>query len=160
MGHHESCPKCGNKNASKNYCPQCHVANTPYTPAEQKEYERFAAMCAQQAMRGREKFIGPTRVECKFWFGIPKSRVRKLRDGDWHTQKPDTDNLVKSIWDSVCCGICTADDCTVVQMVAEKRWTTGIPRTEVSIYELASRMQLELEAKPAQIRPQQGVLTL
>lgn len=146
MGQHDFCPKCGN--------PQLYfVNNIPFTPAEQKEYERFASLCAQQGMRGREKFVGPTRVECKFLFGIPKSRERKLRDGEWHTQRPDTDNCVKSIWDAMN-KICFGDDCVVVQMMAEKRWTTGVPRTEVTIG------SLELEDQSVTIRPQQGILAL
>jgi Holliday junction resolvase RusA-like endonuclease len=134
MGHHDACPHCG--------CDHLYfLANTAYTPSEQKEYERFAALCAQQGMQGKEKFVGPTRVECNFLFGIPKSRIKKLRDGDWHTQRPDTDNCVKSIWDAMN-QICFADDCVVTQMVASKYWTTGVPRTEVRITTLSSQGSL------------------
>jgi len=167
MGHHEVCPQCSGKSLY-------FVSNVPYAPSEQKEYERFAALCAQQGMsrfRGSVlpeglnpnadlnkpghsdlpgKFSGPTRVECRFYFGIPKSREKKLKEGDWHTQRPDTDNCVKSVWDAMN-KICFADDCMVVQMVAEKRWTTGVPRTEVSISSLAeggpkARTEAEQEA--------------
>lgn len=128
MGQRNECPHCQNR--------KLHFSHSSeYTPKEQKEYERFAAMCAQQGMKGREKFSGPTRVECHFWMGIPKSREKKLRDGDWHTQRPDTDNCVKSVWDAMN-QICFADDCVVVQMSAEKRWTSGAPRTEVTIRSL------------------------
>ena len=108
------------------------MANVPFTPAEQRDYERFASLCAQQAMNGRERFVGATRIECTFLFGIPKSRIRKLQDGDWHCQRPDTDNCVKSIWDAMN-KICFGDDCVIAQMIASKYWTTGCPRTEVKI---------------------------
>jgi Holliday junction resolvase RusA-like endonuclease len=106
-----------------------------YTPAEQKEYERFAAMCAQQGMRGHDRFTGPTEMHCTFWFGIPKSREKKLRDGAWHTQRPDTDNCLKST--DAFLSICFADDCIIARVSGEKRWTTGTPRTEVTISLLA-----------------------
>ena len=142
-GQRAECPYCGGKNMA-------FVFSNEFSPKEQKSYEQFAAMCAQQGMRGREKFTGPTRVECQFFFEIPKSRVKKLKEGDWHMQRPDTDNCVKSVWDAMN-KICFTDDCVVVQMTAEKRWTTGIPRTEVVISDLAEgapegRTEAEQEA--------------
>lgn len=128
QGARSECPTCSNKGLF-------FVANMSYSDSDQAEYERFAALCAQQGMRGRDKFSGPTRVECRFWLGIPASRVKKLKDGDWHTQRPDTDNCVKSVWDAMN-KVCFADDCVVVSMTAEKRWTSGIPRTEVVISSL------------------------
>jgi len=130
MGQRKECPHCGNQKTLY------FSHSSEYSPKDQKEYERFVALCAQQGMRGRDKFVGPTRIECRFWLGIPKSREKKLKDGDWHTQKPDTDNCVKSIWDG-CNQVCFADDCIVVEMQAEKRWTSGAPRTEVTISLLA-----------------------
>jgi len=128
MGQRKECPYCMNRQLYFSH-------SSEYSPKEQKECEQFIALCAQQGMRGRKKFEGPTRIECRFWFGIPKSRIKKLKDGDWHTQRPDTDNCVKSVWDAMN-QVCFADDCVVVQMAAEKRWTTGIPRTEVTISSL------------------------
>ena len=125
MGQRDVCPICKGKSLY-------FVSNTSYTPSEQREYERFSALCAQQGMKGRDKFSGPTQVECRFWFGIPKSRERKLKDGDWHTQRPDADNCVKSVWDAMN-QVCFADDCVVVKMSATKQWTSGCPRTEVII---------------------------
>lgn len=125
MGQRDACPHCGNKGLY-------FVANTSYTPKEQKEYERFGALCAQQAMRGHEKFVGATKVECRFWFEIPKSRLKKLKDGDWHCQRPDADNCKKSVLD-FCNGIVWVDDCIISQIAATKQWTTGMPRTEVTI---------------------------
>ena len=121
-------------------CPHCLGRNlyfmfsNEFTPKEQVEYENFVALCAQQAMRGVQ-LSGPLEISCKFNFGIPKSREKKLKDGDWHTQRPDTDNCVKSIWDALN-KVAFTDDCTVVRMKAEKRWTTGTPRIEVQIISL------------------------
>ena len=63
-----------------------------YTDKDQREYERFAAMCAQQGMQGHEKFVGPCALYLKFYFEVPKSRARKIQEGDWHPQRPDRDN--------------------------------------------------------------------
>jgi Holliday junction resolvase RusA-like endonuclease len=128
MGQRNHCQKCGNKNLY-------FVANVPYTPAEQKEYEKFAAMCAQQGMQGQDKFVGAVSVHCDFWFEIPKSRLKKLKDGDWHLQRPDVDNCKKSVLDA-CNLLVWADDCTIAQISATKRWTTGMPRTEVRVESL------------------------
>ena len=65
-----------------------------------------------------------------------------LKEGDWHTQRPDTDNCVKSTWDAMN-SLVFEDDCIVVQMLAEKRWTTGVPRTEVLISLLEDEMTFE-----------------
>jgi Holliday junction resolvase RusA-like endonuclease len=127
-GQRSECPYCQNKKL-------CFLFSNEYTPAEQREYENFASLCAAQAMNGKEKFTGATRVECRFFFPIPQSRVKKLKDGEWHTQRPDTDNCVKSAWDAMN-KICFTDDCVVVQMAAEKKWTAGMPRTEVFISSL------------------------
>jgi Holliday junction resolvase RusA-like endonuclease len=128
MGHHEDCPHCHSRGMLY------FVRNAPYTPSDQREYEKFAAMCAQQGMQGQEKFVGPTAMYCTFWFGIPKSRIKKLKDGDWHTQKPDTDNCIKST--DAFLGLVFADDCIIAKVSGEKRWTTGCPRTEVRIESL------------------------
>jgi Holliday junction resolvase RusA-like endonuclease len=127
MGQRKECPHCMN---TKLYFSH----SSEYTPADQRAYEQFAGMCAVQGMRGREKFSGPTEMRCVFWFGIPKSRAKKLKDGDWHTQRPDTDNCIKST--DAFLSICFADDCIISKVSGEKRWTSGAPRTEVFISSL------------------------
>jgi Endodeoxyribonuclease RusA len=144
-GDREYCPKCSHAG------PYLFVNNIPFTPKEQKEYERLAAMCASQGMRnaspmGKDRFHdsittdaarlkGPLLVHCDFYFEIPQSRKKSLREGDWHTQRPDLDNCYKSVLD--CANqILWADDCVVTAMTAAKRWTKGMPRVEVKVSEL------------------------
>jgi hypothetical protein len=81
MGPHWECPHCGHKGLF-------FVKNENYADTDQKNAEKFSAMCAAQGMVGSEKFIGPTAVDCIAYFEIPKSR-KKLNEGDWHTQRPD-----------------------------------------------------------------------
>jgi Holliday junction resolvase RusA-like endonuclease len=169
-------------------CPYCQhrrlmfLFSNEYTPAEQKEYERFAAMCAQQGMTSQNangpngpitgsglgagsdhpapvlKFSGPTRVECRFFFGIPKSREKKLKDGDYHNQRPDADNCLKSIMDA-CNGVVWVDDCVVCKVDATSYWTTGVPRTEVKISLLpdAAISQGEGGREASGLKPEQEV---
>jgi Holliday junction resolvase RusA-like endonuclease len=127
VGQRSECPHCGNKDLYFMYSHE-------YTDKDQREYERFAAMCAQQGMQGHEKFVGPVWMHCDFYFEIPKSRIKKLKDGDWHTQRPDTDNCLKST--DAFMGLCFADDAIVSKVSGEKHWTTGAPRTEVRIESL------------------------
>jgi Holliday junction resolvase RusA-like endonuclease len=130
VGQRSECPNCGNKDLYFMYSHE-------YTDKDQREYERFAAMCAQQGMTNCTcgKFVGAVSVHCDFWFGIPKSRLKKLKDGDWHLQRPDVDNCKKSVLDA-CNLLVWADDCTIAQISATKRWTTGTPRTEVRVESL------------------------
>lgn len=82
VGQRKECPYCQNRRLE-------FVRADESTPKEQREYEKFAAMCALQGMKGRNKFSGPVKVHCVFLFGIPKSRERKLQEGAYHTQRPD-----------------------------------------------------------------------
>lgn len=64
---------------------------------------------AAQGHIPREPITGPVSMEMKFFFKRPKShyrsgrRANELRDDapDWHTAKPDADNLAKAVKD--CC---------------------------------------------------------
>jgi Holliday junction resolvase RusA-like endonuclease len=59
-------------------------------------------------------------MEMIFFLPMPKSWSESKRQKMWHKphqQKPDLDNLVKSVLDALC-----ADDCFVWQLKASKRW--------------------------------------
>lgn len=127
-GQRSECPYCQNKKL-------CFLFSNEYTPAEQKEYERFVAMCAQQGMQGRNKFVGACGLWLKFCFAIPESRKKKLKEGDWHPQRPDRDNSEKSIMDG-CNGVVWADDCVVCLGMQACVWTEGVPRTEATVISL------------------------
>jgi Holliday junction resolvase RusA-like endonuclease len=131
MGPHWECPHCGHKGLT-------FVKNENYADTDQKNYERFGAMCAQQGMVGSEKFVGPSQVTCTFLFGIPKTGANsKKKEGDWHTQRPDVDNCKKSVLD-FCNALVWADDCIIARIVGEKRWTLGVPQTLVTVESLES----------------------
>ena len=82
------------------------------TPKKTRDYEKNVAMFASEAMREAgqaDLFSGPITLHAQFCFLMPESRVckkhkegcKKLHKGDPHTQRPDLDNLLKSIKDGM-----------------------------------------------------------
>lgn len=134
------------------------VSNIPYADAVSAKYENLVAYCASQAMReqGIERIAGKiVSVECKFYLPIPESRAckkehiyplspltqhesgelpvpacKRLHEGEPHGQRPDLDNLLKSL-DGLN-GVVWSDDCLVYGLEAMKLWSHN-PRTEIRI---------------------------
>lgn len=110
------------------------VANVS-TPGKKSEtYESFVALCAREAGAAGTG-TGPVRLTADFYFAIPVSRRKKLTEGQFHTQRPDLDNCLKSIKDG-CNQVAWHDDCCVVEILARKLWTHGEPRAEIMVEEL------------------------
>jgi Holliday junction resolvase RusA-like endonuclease len=87
-------------------------------------YHRQVQAAAWLEMRGREKFSGPVAIEARFVFRPPPSwsERRKIETlGADHCQKPDLDNLLKSLLDGMNM-VVFADDAAVVQITARKQW--------------------------------------
>lgn len=111
------------------------VANVS-TPGKKSEtYESFVALCAREAGAQGSTDSFPVRLTVDFLFSIPKSRSKKLNEGDFHTQRPDLDNCLKSIKDGLN-QVAWHDDCCVVEIHARKLWTHGEPRAEVKVESL------------------------
>ncbi len=110
------------------------VANVS-TPGKKSEtYESFVALCAREAGAvGGGTF--PVTLRADFFFGVPKSRAKKVKEGDVHTQRPDLDNCLKSIKDGLN-QVAWHDDCCVVEIHARKLWTHGEPRAEIEVESL------------------------
>jgi crossover junction endodeoxyribonuclease RusA len=79
-------------------------------------------------------FGGPVMVSMRFCFARPKSHYRTgknaaiLRDTapDYHTSKPDADNLAKAVLDCMTqLGAWWGDDQQVAQLNVEKWWASG-----------------------------------
>ncbi len=127
------CRYCGGKTLE-------FVANVS-TPGKKSEtYESFVALCAREAgaVAGG---TGAVKLTARFYFAIPKSRARKLAENDPHTQRPDLDNCLKSIKDGLN-QVAWHDDCCVVEIFAQKLWTSGEPRAEIMVESLADRQPL------------------
>lgn len=89
---------------------------------------RLWADRARIAARGKipEEIEG---VVIRFFFAMPNtwdSTKRLHHDGKPHEQKPDIDNCVKSVLDSL-----LDNDEIISRLEARKIWTNGDPRTEV-----------------------------
>lgn len=102
---------------------------TPKYDPSSADKEVFLAMCKQY----RPDFpIEDTPVLLKvcFYFSAPKSK----KDAEMrHTKRPDVDNLVKFVLDSLN-GTFWKDDCIVFWIESKKLYTiAGRPRTEIEI---------------------------
>jgi Holliday junction resolvase RusA-like endonuclease len=142
------CLKCKQRTMSRS-CPKCGCIDLKflgagtYAAKESEIYENLVAQCAQQAMQGQPLLCGAVKLSCVFTFlpaesrkckhdsGCPKKLTcKKLHTGDVHTQKPDLDNLLKSICDGLN-RVVWGDDSVVSSISARKEW--GHPSAEVTV---------------------------
>lgn len=95
-----------------------------YTAPKSDAYHRQVQTAAWLEMRGRQKFLGPVAIEARFVFQPPPSWSEKRRltaFGTAHAQKPDLDNLLKQVLDSMN-AVVFGDDAAVVKITATKQW--------------------------------------
>ena len=98
-----------------------HGKGFTYTPKETVQFENWVRLC----FRGQPKLEGALVAELTFQFQKPKTSKR-----EYPTTKPDSDNLAKSILDSLN-GFAYDDDSQVVELHAKKVY--GEPKTIVVI---------------------------
>ena len=112
-----------------------------YTPAKTAVYERRVALACRTAAYGAQfDPDAPLSVEARFYMPIPKSlskRRQETLNGEWHTKKPDADNLLKAILDG-CNGIAYRDDNQIAFTAASKIYS-DCPRAEIEITTLDAR---------------------
>lgn len=93
-----------------------------FTPAKVRQYQDWIKLKAVQAMQGQAPLEGPLRLEMLALFDIPPSWTKKRKAAaEWHTSKPDSDNLQKVLKDS-CNQIVWRDDAQVCVTSAVKRY--------------------------------------
>jgi Holliday junction resolvase RusA-like endonuclease len=98
-----------------------------FTPEKTVGYETLAATTAGNAMRAHQPLDGPLEAVLEMRFPVPASwskakRVRALAGAEWHTSKPDADNVAKAILDA-CNGVVFRDDAQVVMLIATKAFS-------------------------------------
>lgn len=109
-----------------------------FTPGDTITYENWIKCCYQEQ---DGKFIdGPVKARIEVYYKIPKSytkkRVQAIRDGlEMPLKKPDIDNCIKIIFDSLN-GIAYKDDNQIVEVVAIKKWTEEQERIEFKLEEI------------------------
>ncbi len=94
----------------------------------------------------REPMRGPVKVRMAFTFKRPKIHFRQgkhadlLRDDapDWHTKKPDADNLAKAVLDAMTLLGFWKDDSQVAWMVVQKHYG-AMGGVHVAIWDLAQQ---------------------
>lgn len=105
-----------------------------YTPDKTRTAERQIAAEWTEA-HGRTPLSGHLTIDMTFGMPIPTSwsKTRQAQaDGDYHSGRPDIDNLVKTVLDALN-GIAYSDDGQVASIRASKYWTTGTGYTEITI---------------------------
>jgi Holliday junction resolvase RusA-like endonuclease len=77
-----------------------------YTPAKTVAYEGLVAHAAAQVMDGAPPLEGPLRLAVTARFQLPKAASKARRalaatGQDWHTARPDGDNVLKAVGDGL-----------------------------------------------------------
>lgn len=98
-----------------------------YTPKQTIAYENWVKTCYLEKYRGQAVLEQPLKVKIIAYYEIPKSTSKKKRlemkeNRIFPTVKPDTDNIAKSILDSLN-GIAYLDDKQVVKLEVEKYYS-------------------------------------
>lgn len=115
--------------------PRVTTKGITYTPKSTVEYENWVKQC-YLVKYGQTMLEGEVKATIKAYFGIPKSisqkRKKLMIDGKVRpTKKPDTDNIAKSVLDSLN-GIAYKDDSAVVALQVDKYFDEN-PRVEVTL---------------------------
>ena len=80
---------------------------------------------------------GPLHVNLNFHFARPKSHSNrkglKLNAPEWHTSKPDADNLAKAVLDCITQLGFWKDDSQVASLDVRKRYASAEPFCEITI---------------------------
>ena len=110
-----------------------------YTPEKTVAYENWVKTCYLEKYRGQKPLEKPLKVKIIAYYEIPKSTSKKKRQKMLENQifpvvKPDTDNIAKSILDSLN-KIAYLDDKQVVKLEVEKYYSQ-VPSVAVVIEEM------------------------
>lgn len=95
-----------------------------YTPAKTKEYEELVKQYFILKYRRINPLEGRIKIEMKAYFGIPKNTSKKQKEDMLNnhispTKKPDIDNIVKIILDSLN-KLAFKDDNQITKLEVEK----------------------------------------
>jgi len=100
-----------------------------YTPQKTKDYEKLVGWSYKAA--GGKMMEGGVTLNIVAYFKIPKSREEE--ELGFHLQRPDLDNIIKSVKDGLN-GVAYKDDSQVYGIYALKMWSWS-SRVEVIVRE-------------------------
>lgn len=108
------------------------------TPEDSVNYENWVKVCYQQ--QGGKYLTGSIAATITAYHKVPKSytkkRVQAIREGlEYPQKKPDIDNIVKIILDSLN-KIAYEDDSQVTDLIVKKRFTEEVERVEFELKEV------------------------
>ena len=109
-------------------------------PAAQRyiEYKIVVGWEAKRQARLEVPIQKPIRIrELVFVMPIPKSRTRQVKPGDFHTSRPDIDNLFKGVTDALN-GIIWEDDSLICEIGRQLKIYGDPPRIEIEIEEASA----------------------
>lgn len=107
-----------------------------FTPRKQADHMVGVKRCGADAMAGREPFAGPVELVVEATYVVPASWSKLKRERAWwKAGKPDVDNLLKIVADSLN-GIAYLDDMQIADGRATKRYGVR-SETRITIRELA-----------------------
>lgn len=115
-----------------------------YTPKQTVEYENWVKSWYLEEYRGQEPLKNALKVKIIAYYDIPQSVSKKkkeqmLENKILPTKKPDTDNIAKSILDSLN-GIAYLDDKQVVKLEVEKYYSQ-VSSVSVMIEEIEAKWE-------------------
>lgn len=102
-----------------------------FTPGRTADYEALVATTAAATLAGdaptHQLLDGPLEAVLEMRFPVPASwskakRARALAGVEWHTSKPDIDNVAKAVLDA-CNGVVFRDDSQIVILTATKEFS-------------------------------------
>lgn len=107
-----------------------------YTPEKTVNYETLIKELF--IVSNQEKLNGALSLDMRAFFPIPKSTSKKNRElmieqQIFPTKKPDLDNIIKIIGDSLN-GLAYDDDSQIITVLAQKAYSDN-PRVEITIRE-------------------------
>ena len=112
-----------------------------YDPAKSRNYKDYIRYAASQQMNGQQPLQGALGLSVRVYREIPKSMSKKKAEQAEQglirpTTKPDLDNYVKGIKDSLK-SICWRDDGQVVAYVEPfGKYYSSKPRVEITVKEM------------------------
>jgi len=106
-----------------------------YNPSEYTNYKKTFLLLAKRQCKAY--FNGAICLKVTFFMQIPASESKKKQReliGQYHIKKPDTDNLIKTVKDSLE-GTFYHNDSQICKVIAEKIYSEN-PRVDVNLCEL------------------------
>ena len=109
-----------------------------FTPNQTINYENWIKQCYIE--QSNKLLQGAIRARIEIYYSVPKSyskrKIEAIKDGtDYPMKKPDCDNVVKIVLDSLN-KIAYDDDKQVVELTVLKRWTFDNERIEFEMEEI------------------------